>query len=111
MTGLLYIMTDFDLMNFPFHERLDSPVSENGEIKDGEPIPQNWLNENHVGKSILPLFVNPEDVINCNFSNARDSYEENKSPSMDQMNYARNTSYQESPGLQERPKTKKISLP
>nr|CAI6414072.1 CMF_HP1_G0006680.mRNA.1.CDS.1 [Saccharomyces cerevisiae] len=45
------------------------------------------------------------------FSNARDSYEENKSPSMDQMNYARNTSYQESPGLQERPKNEKISLP
>lgn len=111
MTGLLYIMTDFDLMNFPFHERLDSPVSENGEIKDGEPIPQNWLNENHVGKSILPLFVNPEDVINCNFSNARDSYEENKSPSMDQMNYARNTSYQKSPGLQERPKNEKDKSP
>ena len=95
-------MTDFDLMNFPFHERLDSPVSDDAEVKDEEPLPQNWLNENHVGKSILPLFVNPEDVINCNFSNARDSYEENKPPFADCTNYVRNNSYRESPGLQER---------
>ena len=104
-------MTDFDLMNFPFHERLDSPVSDDAEMKDEKPIPQNWLNENHVGKSILPLFVNPEDVINCNFSNARDSYEENKPPSMDRMNYDRNTSYQESPRLQERPKNEQNKSP
>ncbi|CAI4049525.1 hypothetical protein SKDZ_14G1020 [Saccharomyces kudriavzevii ZP591] len=95
-------MTDFDLMNFPFNERLDSPVSDDAEVRDEEQIPQNWLNENHVGKSILPLFVNPEDVANCNFSNNRGAYEENKPLSTDRMNYARNTSFQGSPGLQER---------
>ncbi|CAI1671525.1 hypothetical protein SEUBUCD646_0N01060 [Saccharomyces eubayanus] len=95
-------MTDFDLMNFPFNEHLDSPVSDDTGERDEQQIPQNWLNENHVGKSILPLFVNPDDVIKRNFSNVRDSSEENKPPSMDRMNYARNTNLQESPGLQER---------
>ncbi|CAI4049806.1 hypothetical protein N7582_004758 [Saccharomyces uvarum] len=95
-------MTDFDLMNFPFNEHLDSPVSDDTEERDEQQIPQNWLNENHVGKSILPLFVNPDDVIKRNFSNVRDSSEENKPPSTDRMNYARTTNLQESPGLQER---------